>query len=311
MNSGQKAALERLCPRVQWQVSMANLSSFRVGGQIEALVETEDSAELPLLLRWLAEEKIAWWVLGGGSNILFTSGMHEGVFLRLKGSQKNIRLREQDSPDVDGQYLVDVQAGVKLGHLLAWCARHNLSGLEYMAGIPGTVGGAVAMNAGAFGGCMGDRLRAVRCLNAQGEATELSASSLVFEYRQSVFPPEYQSGILITGATLALQRDREEVIRERMRGVIAQRRAKQPMGMPSAGSFFKNPPGDYAGRLIELAGLKGYSHGQAMVSTKHGNIIVNRGGASPEEILALMHLVQERVHQLCGVMLEPEVRLFC
>lgn len=311
MNSGQKKALERLCPQVQWQVSMAKLSSFRVGGQIEALVEIEDSVGLPPLLRWLTEEGIAWGVLGGGSNILFTSGMHEGVFLRLRGSQKNILLRKAEGTEAEGQRLVDVQAGVKLGHLLAWCARKSLSGLECMSGIPGTVGGAVTMNAGAFGCCMGDRLLAVRCLNALGEATELLASSLVFKYRESVFPEEFQNGLLITGATLALQSGEEEVIRARMRKVIAQRRAKQPVGMPSAGSFFKNPPGDYAGRLIELVGLKGYSHGQAMVSTKHGNIIVNRGGASPEEILELMHLVQERVHQFCGIMLEPEVRLFC
>lgn len=308
MNSSQKKALERLCPMVRWQVSMADFSSFRTGGTIEALVETGDCSVLPGLLRWLGEERIPWQVLGGGSNILFKSGLHEGVFLRLKGSQKDLVLREEPAPE--DLHLVDVQAGIRLSRLLGWCAQQGLSGLEFMTGIPGTVGGAVAMNAGAFGGCMGDRLVALRCLNARGEAAELPARLLSFQYRQTLFPPVYREHCLITGATLGLRLAAGADIRERMRTVLAQRRARQPLGMPSAGSFFKNPPGDYAGRLIERAGLKGYSHGQAMVSPRHGNIIVNRGGASPEDILGLMRVVQERVRRHCGIVLEPEVRLF-
>ena len=123
---------------------------------------------LPGLLRWLGEERIPWQVLGGGSNILFKSGLHEGVFLRLKGSQRDLILREDPAPE--GLHLVDVQAGIRLSRLLGWCAQQGLSGLEFMTGIPGTIGSAVAMNAGAFGGCMGDRLVALRCLNARGEA---------------------------------------------------------------------------------------------------------------------------------------------
>ena len=210
MNSSQKKALERLCPMVRWQVSMADFSSFRTGGTIEALVETGDCSVLPGLLRWLGEERIPWQVLGGGSNILFKSGLHEGVFLRLKGSQKDLILREDPAPE--GLHLVDVQAGIRLSRLLGWCAQQGLSGLEFMTGIPGTVGGAVAMNAGAFGGCMGDRLVALRCLNARGEAAELPARLLSFQYRQTLFPPAYREHCLITGATLGLYSDRKSVV---------------------------------------------------------------------------------------------------
>ena len=194
--------------------------------------------------------------------------------------------------------------------LLGWCLKRELGGLEFMTGIPGTVGGAVAMNAGAFGGATGDRLHAVRCLNARGEEMEIAASDLRFQYRRTLFPEPFADKCLILGATFALEPRPADEIRARMRDLLARRKAKQPVGAACAGSFFKNPPGDYAGRLIEQAGLKGCCRGQAMVSPKHGNIIVNRGGASPEDILGLMRFIQERVRERFGVMLEPEVRLF-
>ena len=254
------------------------------------------------MLRFLAAEGIGWQVLGGGSNILFAGGLHEGVFIRLRGCAEDIV--------AEGDNLVRAQAGVSMTRLLGWCLKHELGGLEFMAGIPGTVGGAVAMNAGAFGGATGDRLAAVRCLNARGEMAEIPAADLRFQYRRTVFPEPFAEKCLILGATFALESRPADEMRARMRELLARRRAKQPVGAACAGSFFKNPPGDYAGRLIEQAGLKGYSNGRAMVSPKHGNIIVNRGGASPEDILGLMRFIQQRVHEHCGVMLEPEVRLF-
>ena len=301
MNERQRRILAELCPTARWGVDMAGLSSFRAGGEVEVLVETNDCAALPELLRFLAREGIGWQVLGGGSNILFAGGLHEGVFIRLRGGAEDIR--------AEG-CLVRVQAGVSMTRLLGWCLKHELGGLEFMAGIPGTVGGAVAMNAGAFGGATGDRLHAVRCLNAQGEEMEIAAADLRFHYRRTVFPGPLAEKCLILGATFALTPRPADEMRAQMRGLLAQRKAKQPVGAACAGSFFKNPPGDYAGRLIEQAGLKGYCQGRAMVSPKHGNIIVNRGGASPEDILGLMRFIQQRVHEHCGVMLEPEVRLF-
>ncbi len=312
MNSAQEKELARLCPFVQWQVDMARFSSLRAGGVVEALVEVEDCGLLPGLLRWLAQEQISWQILGGGSNILFTSGLHQGVFIRLRGGLGDITLSAVSVADGGcGDQSVEVQAGVSMALLLAWCLRQGLSGLEFMAGIPGTVGGAIAMNAGAYGGNMGDRLTAVQFLDWQGDAMQVPVTALHFQYRKTTLPPECcREQCLITGATLSLQPAPAERIKEGMRNVLAQRKAKHPAGVASAGSFFKNPPGDYAGRLIEEAGLKGYSQGQAMVSAKHGNFIVNRGGASPEDILALMRFIQKRVHERYGIMLEPEVRFF-
>lgn len=310
MDSRQRQHLERLCPSLRWHVNMATFSSLRTGGTVEALVELRDSGVAPELLGWLHQEKIDWQVLGGGSNILFTSGLHRGVFIRLRGGLQDIAVHPPMAGYGGEERLVDVGAGVSMALFLAWCQRSGLSGLENMAGIPGTVGGAVAMNAGAFDCSMGERLFSVRCLDDRGKPLELAAATLEFRYRCTVMPPECSEKYMITGASLCLRQDSTDEIRRRMHAIMTRRRLKQPTGMASAGSFFKNPPGDYAGRLIEQAGLKGYSHGQAMVSGKHGNFIVNRGGASPEDILALMRVIQERIQAECGILLEPEVRIY-
>lgn len=290
---------------------MAAYSSLRAGGTVEALVEVTDCAVLPQLLHWLNQEKIDWQILGGGSNVLFSSGLHPGVFIRLKGGLSDIALLQPpEKPGDSGEHLVEVGAGVSMALFLAWCLRKGLGGLEFMAGIPGTVGGAVAMNAGAFGGTVSKRLVQVHCLNAAGQFVIVPAKDIVFQYRTAIFPPQSTAAYIITRAVFALRPAAAEGIGQRMREIIAQRKTNQPGGVASAGSFFKNPPGDYAGRLIEQAGLKGYTLGQAMVSAKHGNFIVNKGKASPEEILALKRYIQERVHACSGIMLEPEVRIY-
>ena len=311
MNSAQQQELKRLCPSVRWQVDMAAYSTFRTGGTVEALVEVDDSACLPELLRWLDTEKVPWRVLGGGSNILFTSGQHQGVFIRLQGGMGNIAWQPVHAePGEPEKQLVDTGAGVSMALFLAWCLCAELGGLEFMVGIPGTVGGAVCMNAGAFGGTISQRLFAVRCLNSRGELLDLPATALDFQYRRTVFPLACTDKYIIVRVSLCMQPDTGEAIKGRMRELLAQRKAKQPVGVASAGSFFKNPLGDYAGRLIEQAGLKGYACGQAVVSPRHGNFLVNRGGASPEDILALMRIVQERVYESSGILLEPEVRIY-
>ncbi len=311
MDKRQQRRLTDLCPQIRWHANMAALSSLRTGGTVEALVELHDSAVLPELLRWLHREQIDWQVLGGGSNILFASGLHKGVFIRLRGGLRDIaQLPAAAGAEAADEHFVEAGAGVSMTVFLAWCQRTGLSGLECMAGIPGTVGGAVAMNAGAFGCSMGERLVALRCLNSLGEPLKLAATALDFQYRRTVMPSECTEKYIITSAILRLRQGATEEIRQRMKAVIARRREKQPAGVASAGSFFKNPPGDYAGRLIEQAGLKGYSHGQAMISAKHGNFIVNRGGASPEDILALMRFIQERIQASYGILLEPEVRIY-
>jgi len=194
--------------------------------------------------------------------------------------------------------------------LLDWCARHDLGGLEFMAGIPGSVGGAIRMNAGALGHEVSEVLASVLCLTGQGEPVEVAKDEVRFVYRSSWLPGEPDDRMLITGGVFCLQPADGRQIAARCREIVDERRQKQPYGLGSAGSFFKNPEGDYAGRLIERAGLKGLAHGKAMVSPKHANFIVNTGGAAPEDIIGLMEEVRRKVLQHSGVLLEPEVRIY-
>jgi UDP-N-acetylmuramate dehydrogenase len=206
--------------------------------------------------------------------------------------------------------LVHVHAGCSLAAFLGWCARKELGGLEFMAGIPGTVGGAIRMNAGAFGHAIGERLAVVHCLTADGEQRAVRREEALFTYRSTRLPGEPAEKLLITGGVFRLQPGDGREIADRCREIAEQRRSKQPRGVGSAGSFFKNPEGDFAGRLIEQAGLKGLAHGGAMVSPKHANFIVNTGGAVPEDIIGLMEEVRRKVWQHSGVLLEPEVRIY-
>ncbi|MCL2458816.1 MAG: UDP-N-acetylmuramate dehydrogenase [Desulfobulbus sp.] len=305
MNGQQQLELAALCRSVRWDVDMAAYSTFRAGGIVEAMAETEGVEELAALLRWLHRERIPWHVVGGGSNILVTGRYREGVFIRLRGTVRD-NLCEQDGDSL----LVRVSAGCNLAALLGWCARSNLGGLEFMAGIPGSVGGAIRMNAGAFGHAIGDALAAIQCLDERGEPTMVTREEAVFGYRFTRLPAEPQARMVITGGAFRLQAADGRQVTAQCREIIAQRRSRQPQGVSSAGSFFKNPQGDFAGRLIEQAGLKGRTIGRAMVSPKHANFIVNTGGAAPEDIVELMEEVRQKVFEHSGVLLEPEVHIY-
>ena len=287
---------------------MASYSTFRAGGTVEALVELESVAALVSLLRWLGKQQVAWHVLGGGSNILVTSGAHPGVWIRLRSPVQAAHIAVREDSRQPGMF-VTIGAGCSLPAFIGWCAGKGLQGLEFMAGIPGSVGGAIRMNAGAFGHAVGERLHTVQCVTGTGEVIEVSREQIVFAYRTSRFPGEPGNRLVITGGTFILAQGEREAMLARVREIVARRRQKQPAGVASAGSFFKNPEGDFAGRLIEQAGLKGLSRGKAMVSPVHANFIVNTGGASPEDILELMHEVRERVRRQTGILLEPEVHI--
>ena len=305
MNSRQRRELAALCRTVRWDVDMAAHSTFRAGGTVEAMAETGGEAELAALLRWLHRERIPWQVIGGGSNILVTGRFHEGIFIRLGGTMRDTLLHQ------DGDaFLARVAAGSKLAALVGWCARRNLGGLEWLAGIPGTVGGAIRMNAGAFGHAVGEALEAIHCLNERGEAITVPRQEAVFAYRSTRLPGEPQTRMVITGGLFRLAAADGREVAAQCRECIERRRRSQPRGMGSAGSFFKNPQGDFAGRLIEQAGLKGMTVGRAMVSPKHANFIVNTGGAMPEEIVDLMEQVRRKVFAHSGVLLEPEVHIY-
>lgn len=310
MNSQQRSELTSLCRSLHWNADMAAYSTFRTGGTVEALVEIGDPDELATLLAWLQRHQVPWQVIGGGSNILITGRYHEGVFIRLRCTVDQISLQPPEPATPGTGWRVRVPAGCSLAGLIGWCVRNDMGGLEFMAGIPGSVGGAIRMNAGAFGHAISELLLSVHCLASTGERFEAAREDIGFSYRTTRLPGEPGTKLLITSGVFCLQPADGQEVAARCREIIRQRRQKQPAGVGSAGSFFKNPEGDFAGRLIERAGLKGLSHGKAMVSPKHANFIVNTGGAIPEDILRLMQEVRERVLRQSGVLLEPEVHIF-
>ncbi len=308
MTSEQRAQLAVLCPTVKWDVDMAAYSTFRAGGRVEAMVKSGDTGELAVLLRWLGQEGIPWRAIGGGSNILVVSRYYEGVFIRLAGSTADIVMEPVVGVDGEG-WRLSVSAGCSLASLVTWCTGKGLTGLEFMAGIPGSVGGAVRMNAGAFGHAIDEILAEIECITERGEVRRVARPDMVCGYRATQLPGEPNERLLLTRGDFILERADQAQLAARCRDIMARRRQRQPRGVGSAGSFFKNPEGDFAGRLIEQAGLKGLTRGKAMVSPKHANFIVNTGGAAPEDIVALMEEVRCRVFAQSGVLLEPEVHI--
>ncbi|OQX19737.1 MAG: UDP-N-acetylenolpyruvoylglucosamine reductase [Desulfobulbaceae bacterium A2] len=288
---------------IRWDVPMAAYSTLRAGGTATALIQVDRSAALPGLIRWLEQHRVAWRVIGRGSNILVRQQGFAGVVLRLGMEFGCIGIESI----VGGGTTLHVGAACALGRLVGWTVRRGLAGLEFVIGIPGSVGGAVRMNAGAWGGALGDCLVGVSLCDRQGELCELSRADFTPAYR-GMQGPGIDDGVIV-GARFVLGQERPEVLQARCREYLQRRRAHQPRGMASAGSFFKNPAGDSAGRLIEAAGLKGLRRGDAMISQRHANFLVNTGTASAADIVALMAVVQERVQDAFGVHLEPEVHL--
>jgi UDP-N-acetylmuramate dehydrogenase len=234
---------------------------------------------------------------------------YPGVILRLAGAMNEIRKLSPEE-ELESRVVVQAGAGCTMAGLVSWCSRHGLSGLEFMAGIPGSVGGAVRMNAGAWGDAVGSRLQSIDCVAGDGLLLQVAVADLLLSYRRIALKGHDIEQLVITGVRFVLQPDAAADIQDRCRQYIAQRREKQPSGVASAGSFFKNPPGDSAGRLIEAAGLKGTCCGGAMVSPVHANFIVNTGGATADDIMALMGRVRQVVYSRFGVELEPEVQIF-
>ncbi|MCL7486689.1 MAG: UDP-N-acetylmuramate dehydrogenase [Desulfobulbaceae bacterium] len=287
---------------------MAEYCTFKVGGKAEALVVATGRTELESLMHWLRENGVSWQVIGRGSNILVQSAGFNGVIIILGGRFGAID--PVDDPGTEGQEVkVRVGAGCSVAHLVGWCARRHLRGIEFLVGIPGSIGGVVCMNAGAWGSEIGERVVTVTCIGQEGVTRTLAREQLDFSYRRLQLNKGSLADSIIVEVVLRLHPGTGEEIRAQCREYMNRRRAKQPMGAASAGSFFKNPSGDSAGRLIDAAGLKGLRRGDAMVSSRHANFIVNTGQATADDIVALMKEVQQKVYLHSGVMLEPEVHL--
>ena len=289
--------------RVEWDCPLSNYTSFAIGGPAVALVIAEDQGELSELLDFFQRRQVPWRIIGNGTNLLVRDEGFPGVIVQLGQVFEQI---EFDSGRDDGTVQVMAGGGCGLARLAMACIEKGLAGLEFAVGIPGTVGGAVIMNAGAWGGDIASILEEVILLAPEGR-TLLVRRELNFSYRRWTDYPKYAGRAVVIGATFNLAQDDPAGVRRRSQQLLEKRRASQPKGKGNAGSFFRNPEGDSAGRLIEASGLKGKRVGGAMVSEEHANFLVNTGEATANDVLTLMRLIQAKVKGDSGVELEPEV----
>jgi UDP-N-acetylmuramate dehydrogenase len=276
-------------------------TSLRVGGPAELLVVPETRAELAQVLAAAAGHGVRVTMFGGGSNVLVGDGGVPGVVVKLGRGFATIEWEEGDGSTVG----VRAGAATQLGQLARASVARGLAGLEYAEGIPGTVGGALFMNAGAYGGDVAAVVRTVEGVERGGRLAELGRDAIGFGYRSTHLP----SGFVVTAVRFLLHREDTAAVVARLEAARRGRLSTQPSGAANAGSMFKNPGGDHAGRLIEAAGLKGSRAGRARISERHANFIVNEGGARAVDVKALMDLAQRVVWERDGVWLEPEVRL--
>lgn len=284
---------------IQWDCPMAGFTTLKVGGPADALIQPASRAELLMLVARLTASEVPWRVIGRGSNILVADEGIDGVVIVLGRKYAAIRA----IADASGPGVV-VEAGCPLARLSSWCQGKGLSGLEFVAGIPGTVGGAIMMNAGAWGGEIAHVITEVELLDHRGHVERRPLTPADFRYRGWRHP----HGKVVLSGSFALHPEAPAIIGERCHQLVRRRRGGQPKGVASAGSFFKNPPGESAGRLIEQAGLKGMAIGGAQVSPVHANFLVNSGQATANDLWRLMRLVQQQVRERSGITLEPEVK---
>lgn len=271
-------------------------TTFKIGGVADTYVKVTSLSKLSTILKECRESDIDYMIIGNGSNILASDDGYRGVVIRLDGDFRKIALVDDDT--------IYCGAGATLAALCKFALNNGLSGLEFAWGIPGSVGGAVFMNAGAYGGEMKDVVYSVNHLTKNGEPGRTEKDDLQFGYRASVYR---QNNAIITGATLKLRKDNPEDIRARMDDYLGRRSSKQPLDYPSAGSVFKRPEGAYAGALIEHCGLKGHSHGGAQVSEKHAGFIINKANANANDVKSLIREVQTKVYDETGYNLECEL----
>ncbi len=273
-------------------------TSFKIGGAVAALFLPSTKGELSELLRLMHHSGVRPLIIGNGTNLLVDDQALDLVVIKTHGMLTDIRLIDAVT--------ITAESGALLSRVAVFAQEHGLGGLEFAHGIPGTLGGAVAMNAGAFGGEMKDIVIETVSLSTGGERTVTSGDDHAFAYRRSRFS---ETDNVVVSSTLRLTPGDPETIAASMRALAEKRRASQPLELPSAGSTFKRPATGYAAALIDQAGLKGYAVGGAMVSPKHAGFVVNTGGASFGDVLAVMEQVQETVLRQFGIALEPEVKI--
>lgn len=304
LSSSQKAVLTGVVRgKIQWDAPLSAWTTYRIGGPADALVTLLDVEDLQEVLKLCRLEELRWKLLGRGSNILAADEGFGGIVIVLGEGFKYIgRDPERDQ----GSNWVKSGAGVGLARLSSWCADSGLSGFEFASGIPGTVGGGVVMNAGAWGRSMADVIRSIELVD-HDKIEIISEKHLNFSYRTCRVLAGRKNAV-VTGVTMSFKTAAPEQIKETIRTLKEKRKERQPYGQPNCGSVFRNPEEISAGKLIDEAGLKGRRIGDAAVSEKHANFIVNCGQASAHDVLALIDEIKERVMQTSGVELIPEVQ---
>jgi UDP-N-acetylmuramate dehydrogenase len=292
----KKWALGLIKGRVLFDAPMRQFTSIKVGGPADSLLFPRDLKELGKVVRYARRKRIPLLILGRGTNLVVRDKGVRGWVINLTQGMKKIK--------IDGE-VVEAEAGLSLQRLVQFSIQKGLTGLEPFFGIPGTVGGGLAMNAGAWGAELKDVLLSMTLMKEDGEIVGRPYSRLRFTYRRLVLPPSW----IILKGRFQLKKGNKEEILERVKSYSEMRKRKQPLDYPSAGSVFKNPKEGPAGKWIEEAGLKGFRIGQAMVSHRHANFIINLGKAKAEEVIRLMEWVEKKIYDEKGISLEREVKV--
>jgi len=292
----KKMALGLIKGRVFFDAPMRQFTSIKVGGPVDSLLFPKDGAELSKVVRYARRKEIPILILGKGTNLIVRDKGIRGWVINLTQGMRKVQL--------DGD-VVEAEAGLSLQRLVQFSIQKSLTGLEPFFGIPGTVGGGLAMNAGAWGVELKDILLSITLMNEDGGVVERSRQKLKFSYRRLAIPPSW----IILKGRFQLKRGRKEEILERVKSYSEMRKRTQPLDYPSAGSIFKNPAEGPAGKWIEETGLKGFRMGQAMVSDCHANFIINLGKATAQEVINLIEWVERKIYEEKGISLEREVRV--
>lgn len=276
---------------------MSRHTTFRIGGNADYFVKPGNADEVAAVIVVCREYNIPYFILGNGSNLLVSDDGYRGMIINIMDNMDSVTVNDR---------IITAQAGAMLVRVSVMARDNALTGLEFASGIPGTIGGAVYMNAGAYGGEMKNVVKTVRAIDEYGRIYELDSEKMDFSYRHSIVE---ERKLIVLEVTLELEHGSREAIDDRMKELAEARRSKQPLEYPSAGSTFKRPEGYFAGKLIMDAGLRGYSVGGAQVAEKHCGFVINKGGATASDVVELIRDVQHDVDDKFGVTLEPEVKM--
>lgn len=293
-----KEAVRTCCANVSFDEPMKKHTSFKIGGNADIFCEPQNIKELGNLIKLFNENNTNYIIFGNGSNVLVSDNGIRGAVIKIGDKMSKVNICGER---------ISADAGVLLSGLAKKAMREGLSGMECLSGIPGSLGGVIYMNAGAYGVEIADILEEVTCILPNGEILTLKKDELKFDYRKSVF---MDNGGIITSCILRLKKADKEKIETDMAQITKRRVEKQPLELPSAGSTFKRPQGYFAGKLIEDCGLKGYSIGGAKISEKHAGFVVNFDNATAADVMALIRYTQDKVYEKFGVKLETEVKLY-